>query len=149
MEWLYSYLRLKLKKKKKKKKKKKNVLVLLWITFLTFVINEGRRWIACLVDNIFVWVLAHRSVFHPSVMLSDNRISLAPTPKQMDTENFTLFPPSGVNFPFTKTDCPVNEYIFVYAENILEILCVDHTWWKVKFDNLTSFPIYFSGGTVY
>ena len=45
-------------------------------------------------------------------MLSDNRISLAPTPKQMDTENFTLFPPSGVNFPFTKIDCPVKQIYF-------------------------------------
>ena len=37
---------------------------------------------------MFVLVLADRSVFHPSVMLSDNRVSLAPT-------------------PFTKTDCSV------------------------------------------
>ena len=45
-------------------------------------------------------------------MLSDNRISLAPAPKQIDIENFTLFPPSGVNFPFTKTDCPVKRIYF-------------------------------------
>ena len=62
------------------------------------------RSIACLVDNIFVLVLADRSVFHPSVMLSDNRVSLAPTPKQMNIEKNTLFNHSGVNIPFTKTD---------------------------------------------
>ena len=70
------------------------------------------RSVACLVDNIFVLVLADRSVFHPSVMLSDNRVSLAPNSKQMDIENFTLFPPYGVNFPFTKTDCPVKQMYF-------------------------------------
>ena len=41
-------------------------------------------------------------------MLSDNRVSLAPTPKQMDIENS----PFGVNFPFTKTDCPVKRIHF-------------------------------------
>ena len=45
-------------------------------------------------------------------MLSDNRVSLAPTPKQMDIENCTLFPPSGDNVPFTKTDCPVKRIYF-------------------------------------
>ena len=60
-----------------------------------------------LVDNIFVLVLADRSVFHPSVMLSDNRVSLAPTPKQMNIEKSTLFSHSGVNIQFTETDCPV------------------------------------------
>ena len=30
----------------------------------------------------------------------------------MDIENFTLFPPSGVNFPYTKTDCPVKRIYF-------------------------------------
>ena len=30
----------------------------------------------------------------------------------MDIETFTLFPPSGVNFPFTKTDCPVKRIYF-------------------------------------
>ena len=45
-------------------------------------------------------------------MLSDNRVSLVPTPKQMDIENFTLFPPSGVYFPFNKTDCPVKQIYF-------------------------------------
>ena len=53
--------------------------------------------VACLVDNVFVLVLADRSVFHPSVMLSDNRVSLAPTPKQMNIEKIILFPHSGVN----------------------------------------------------
>ena len=67
----------------------------------------------------------------------------------MDIGNFTLFPPFGVNFSFTKTDCPVNEYTFVCAENILEIPCVDHKRWKVKFDTIISFPIYISGGKVY
>ena len=50
-------------------------------------------------------------------MLSDNRVSLAPTPKQMNIENFILFLHSGI--PFTKTDCPVKRIcFFVYAENI-------------------------------
>ena len=53
-------------------------------------------------------------------MLSDNRVSPAPTPKKIDIGNFTLFPPSGVNFPFTKIDWPVKRIYFVYAENILE-----------------------------
>ena len=57
-------------------------------------------------------VLADRSVFHPSVMLSDNRVSLAPTPKQMNIEKNILFPHSGVNIPFTKTDCPVKRICF-------------------------------------
>ena len=70
------------------------------------------RSVACLVDNIFVLVLADRSVFHTRVMLSDNRVSLDPNSKQMDIENLTLFPPSGVNFPFTKTDCPVKQMYF-------------------------------------
>ena len=30
----------------------------------------------------------------------------------MDIENFTLFPPSGVNVTFTKTDCPVKRIYF-------------------------------------
>ena len=45
-------------------------------------------------------------------MLSDNWVPLVPTPKQMDLENFTLFPPSGVYFPFNKTDCPVKQIYF-------------------------------------
>ena len=105
------------------------------------------RSIACLVDNSFVLVLADRSVFHPSVMLSDNRVSLAPTPKQMDIENVTLFPPPRVNFPFTKSDCQVKRIYFSVCWKYLEILCVDHTRWKVKCDNIL--PIYFSGGKVY
>ena len=37
----------------------------------------------------------------------------------------------------------------MYAENILEILCVDYTKWKVKCDNIISFPIYFFDGKIY
>ena len=70
------------------------------------------RSVACLVDNIFILLLADRSVFHPSVMLSDNRGFLAPTPKQMNIEKFILFLHSGVNIPFTKTDCPVKRICF-------------------------------------
>ena len=71
--------------------------------FITFVeiwsdnLQTSRYLIACLVDNIFVLVLTDRSVFHPSVMLSDNRVSLVPTPKQMNIEKNILFPHSGVN----------------------------------------------------
>ena len=54
------------------------------------------RSVACLVDNIFVLVLADRFVFHPSVMLSDNRVSLAPTPKQMNIEKISYFPIPGL-----------------------------------------------------
>ena len=70
------------------------------------------RSIACLVDNIFVLVLAAHSIFYSSVMLPDNRVSLAPTPKQMDIEKIILFPHSGVNFPFTKTDWPLKRICF-------------------------------------
>ena len=72
------------------------------------------RSIAWLVDNIFLLVLADRSVFHPSVMLSDNRVSLAPTPKQMNIEKNILFPHSGVNILIARQ----NEYVFVYVKKI-------------------------------
>ena len=78
---------------------------------ITFV-ERGDTSIVCLVDNICVLVLVDRSVFHPRVMLSDKRGFPRPIPKQMDIGNFTVFTPSGVNFPFTKTDCPVKGIYF-------------------------------------
>ena len=70
------------------------------ITFVEFshlgvrqLANESiLRSVACLVDNIFVLILADRSIFHPGVMLSDNRVSAAPIPNKMDIGNFSLFP---------------------------------------------------------
>ena len=56
------------------------------------------RSVACLVDNMFVLVLADRTVFHSNVMLSDNWVSLAPTPKQMNIEKISYFPIPELTF---------------------------------------------------